>query len=96
MEGEAQKKAIAALKHQSAPVFNDAVKYEPWKDIECMYLFCDEDKALPLQVQEGMAALLGPNAASFHVKASHSPFLSRPQEVADGLEYAAKIGTERI
>lgn len=61
-----------------------------------MYFFCDDDKALPLQVQEGMAGLLGPNAASFHVKASHSPFLSKPAEVADGVEHAAKVGQERM
>lgn len=96
LEPEAQKKAIVALKHQSASVFTDAVTYEPWHDIDSMFFFCDADQALPLPVQQGMAALLGPNAASFHSKASHSPFLSQAQEVVDGLEYAAKVGQEKI
>ncbi|KAH8659749.1 Alpha/beta hydrolase fold-1 [Ilyonectria robusta] len=96
VEPEAQKKAIVALKHQSASVFTDAVTYEPWHDIDSMFFFCDADQALPLPVQQGMAALLGPNATSFHSKASHSPFLSQAQEVVDGLEYAAKVGQEKI
>ncbi|KAH7136936.1 Alpha/beta hydrolase fold-1 [Dactylonectria estremocensis] len=95
MEPEAQKKAIATIKHQSAKVFTDAVTYEPWHDIEAMFFYCDADQALPLPVQQGMAALLGPNAASFHSNAGHSPFLSQAQHVVDGLEYAAKVGQEK-
>ncbi|KAH6876380.1 Alpha/beta hydrolase fold-1 [Thelonectria olida] len=95
MDAGAQKKAIGALKHQSAPVFTDAVTYEPWQDIECMYFFCDEDKALPLPVQSQMAQLLGPKAVTFHTAASHSPFLSQVDDVVQGLEYAAKEGQER-
>ncbi|KAF7555887.1 hypothetical protein G7Z17_g1828 [Cylindrodendrum hubeiense] len=96
LEPEDQKNAVAALKHQSAPVFTDGVTYEPWHDIDSMFFFCDADQALPLQVQQGMAAMLGPDAASFHTKGSHSPFLSQVQEVVDGLEYAAKVGQEKI
>ncbi|OLN96282.1 Methylesterase 7 [Colletotrichum chlorophyti] len=96
VEPELQKKAIADLKHQSAPVFSDAVTYEPWHEIDCMYFFCDEDKAIPLAVQQGMAALLGTNAITYSSKASHSPFLSKPDDVAEGLELAAKFGQERV
>lgn len=95
MDSEAQKKAISALKHQSAAVFTDTVTYEPWQDIECMYFFCDEDKALPLPVQSQMAELLGPNAAKFHTVASHSPFLSQVGDVVKGLEHAAEEGQRR-
>ncbi|KAH7022209.1 Alpha/beta hydrolase fold-1 [Ilyonectria destructans] len=95
MDSEAQKKAISALKHQSAAVFTDTVTYEPWQDIECMYFFCNEDKALPLPVQSQMAELLGPNAAKFHTVASHSPFLSQVGDVVKGLEHAAEEGQRR-
>ncbi|KPM38722.1 hypothetical protein AK830_g7844 [Neonectria ditissima] len=95
MSPEAQKKEISALKHQSAAVFTDVVTYEPWVDIECMYFFCDENKALPLSVQRQMAELLGPNAPTFHSKSSHSPFLSRVDDVVKGIENAAEHGQER-
>ncbi|KAI6756004.1 hypothetical protein HG530_011740 [Fusarium avenaceum] len=95
MEPEDQKRAIAKLKHQSRQVYVDVATYEPWHDIECFYFFCDDDQAIPLPVQQGMAAQLGPDAASFHSKASHSPFLSRTHEAVEGLEYAAKVGLEK-
>lgn len=90
-----QRQAIAKLMHQSARVFTDLVTYEPWHEIECMYFFCDGDKALPLPVQQRMAKLLGPVAASFHTKGSHSSFLSEVQEVVEGLEHAARVGQEK-
>ncbi|KAF6827091.1 hypothetical protein CMUS01_09151 [Colletotrichum musicola] len=96
VEPEAQKAAVAQLQHQSAPVFSDVVTYEPWHEIDSMFLICTEDKAIPLGIQEAMAGSLGPNGFSYTVKASHSPFLSLPAETADGLEHAAKVGQERI
>jgi hypothetical protein len=84
VEPDLQTKAIAAIKHQSAPVFTDEVVYEPWHDVQCMFFYCDADKALPLVVQEQMASLLGPKALTYHSKGSHSPFLSEVQEVGVG------------
>ncbi|KAF4926901.1 Methylesterase 1 [Colletotrichum viniferum] len=96
VEPELQAKAISLLKHQSAPVFDDVVTYEPWHEIDSMFFFCTEDKAIPLAIQEGMAQQLGPNGFTYSVKASHSPFLSVPKEVVEGLEHAAKVGQERV
>lgn len=95
MDSTAKKRAIRALKHQSARVFTDKVTHEPWHDIECMYFFCDEDRALPLPVQNQMAELMGPKALKFHTLGSHSPFLSKVEDVVEGLEYAAKEGLRR-
>ncbi|KAF2845689.1 alpha/beta-hydrolase [Plenodomus tracheiphilus IPT5] len=92
---EAQKTAIAKLKHQSARVFTDEVTYEPWHDILSMYFFCEGDKALPLPVQQQMAQMLGADTPTFKSVGSHSPFLSQPQEVVEGLEYAAKVGQSK-
>ncbi|KAK7449897.1 hypothetical protein CaCOL14_010117 [Colletotrichum acutatum] len=96
VESETRAKAIEQLQHQSAQVFDDVVTYEPWHEIDSMFFFCDEDKAIPLAVQQGMATLLGPNAITYSSKASHSPFLSQPSDVAEGLELAAKVGQERV
>ncbi|KAL1796701.1 hypothetical protein ACET3X_005241 [Alternaria dauci] len=92
---EAQKTAIAKLKHHSARAFTDEVTYEPWHEIPSMYFFCEGDIALPLSVQQQMAQLLGADAPSFKTVGSHSPFLSQPQEVVDGLEFAAKVGESK-
>jgi pimeloyl-ACP methyl ester carboxylesterase len=43
-------------------------------------VICDQDRAVPPPVQQAMAARA---ATVRHVPASHSPFLSRPGEVAD-------------
>ena len=65
----------------------------------CMYLFCDHDVAIPLSVQEQFAQTLG-DPVTYHMSASHSPFLSQPEELAQRLELAleqglAKLGSER-
>ncbi|KAL5586424.1 hypothetical protein FOBRF1_016294 [Fusarium oxysporum] len=93
--GEALDSAMKTLKHQSGRVFTDTVTYEPWHDIETMYFFCDEDKALFPVVQEQMAGMLGPNAVQFHSKASHSVFLSKVDETVKGVELAAEEGRKR-
>ncbi|RMZ67766.1 signal peptide protein [Pyrenophora seminiperda CCB06] len=91
----AQKAAISKLKHQSARIFTDEVTYEPWNEVPSMYFFCENDKALPLQVQQGMAQMLGADTPTYKTVGSHSPFLSQPQEVVEGLEYAAKVGQSK-
>ncbi|KAJ0160934.1 hypothetical protein CTA2_7055 [Colletotrichum tanaceti] len=96
VEPQAQKKAVEDLLHQGAGGFDDVVTHEPWHDMDCMYFFCEDDRAIPLAVQQNMAGLLGPNAVTYSSKASHSPFLSRPEDVAEGLEIAVKAGQERV
>lgn len=58
-------------------------------------MYCDRDQAIPLEVQHSFANTLG-EPITFHVDASHSPFLSRPEEVVCGLEIGLKEGLARI
>ncbi|EUC34081.1 hypothetical protein COCCADRAFT_25762 [Bipolaris zeicola 26-R-13] len=95
LDDEAQKAAVAKLKHQSARIFTDEVTYEPWHEILSMYFFCKADKALLLPIQQQMAQMLGKDAPTFKSVEAHSPFLSQPQEVVEGLEYAAKVGQSK-
>ncbi|KAH6659019.1 Alpha/beta hydrolase fold-1 [Truncatella angustata] len=95
VEPELRKKLVSELKHQSAPVFSGTVTYEPWLDIECMYYFSEDDKALPIMYQEKLAQNLPSETLRYRSKTSHSPFLSKPREVAKALVEAAKIGQER-
>ncbi|OOQ81529.1 hypothetical protein PEBR_42688 [Penicillium brasilianum] len=94
MTPEAQATAISKLKPHAKPSFLEPATFEPWHEMPSMYLFCDKDAALPLFVQEGFAQTLG-NPVTFHVDASHSGFLSKPEETADGLELALKAGLEQ-
>lgn len=95
VDPELHKKLMSELKHQSAPVFSSPVTYEPWNDIECAYYFCEDDQALPIMYQENLAQNLPASALKFRSKASHSPFLSMPQEVVKALVEAARVGQER-
>lgn len=91
-----QKSAIADLKHQSAAVFSDEVTYQPWEDMECMYMFCEDDRALPLAVQKQLAGMLGESAITYSCKGSHSPFLSEPDNVVEGLLYGVTEVQKKI
>lgn len=89
-----QEKWSSRIVHTSRAVFEDRVSQEPWHDLPCMYLFCENDKAIPLAVQESMASLLG-EYSHFRCSSSHSPFLRMPDKVAEACELAAKIGQEK-
>ncbi|KAJ5925485.1 alpha/beta-hydrolase [Penicillium verhagenii] len=77
-----------------APKGTSAV-YEPWHIMPSFFLFCDLDKAVPLQLQEVIAQTLG-NPGTYHANGSHSAFLRVPDQVADGLELALEEGLEKI
>ncbi|KAI0158458.1 Alpha/beta hydrolase fold-1 [Pestalotiopsis sp. NC0098] len=96
VEPELQKKAVADLHHQSSPVFHGKVTYEPWHEIDCAYFVCEEDKALPVSIQDAMIGALGDKTLTFRFKTSHSPFLSKPKDVTDALIAVAKAGQERV
>jgi pimeloyl-ACP methyl ester carboxylesterase len=54
-----------------------------------IYVECTEDRAIPLSSQRLMQALV-PGATVVTLKADHSPFLSRPGELAEALRAVAK------
>ncbi|KAL0939110.1 uncharacterized protein CTRU02_205720 [Colletotrichum truncatum] len=85
-------KCVSILKHQTTKAFEERVTYEPWHDIPCAYLACENDKAVPFFAQEMMSGLLGPHTLKVTFTSSHSPFLSRAAETADVVERVAKAG----
>ncbi|KAL2059928.1 hypothetical protein VTL71DRAFT_10083 [Oculimacula yallundae] len=95
MSASEQQKWIAQLKHSSAAPFAGKSTYEPWKHMPCTYIFCEDDKALPLIVQQGIAGSMGADISTFSIKASHSPFLSTPDKLVEGIEVAVKAGLEK-
>ncbi|KAK9800007.1 putative Alpha/beta hydrolase fold-1 [Seiridium cardinale] len=96
VEPELRKKAIADVRHQSSPVFSGAATYEPWKEIDCTYLFCEDDVAMPIAFQEQAASKFPPSTLKIRLKASHSPYLSKPKETVDALIEAVKVGQEKV
>ncbi|KAH7124689.1 Alpha/beta hydrolase fold-1 [Dactylonectria macrodidyma] len=91
-----QKEAVAAVKHECVRAWTDEVDYQPWHDIHCLYFVCEEDRAVPVAVQEQMAQILGPDSIIFWSRSSHSPFLSAVQDVVDGVEKAAESDQMRV
>lgn len=90
-----QQKWIAQLAHTSSAVFSGKSTYEPWHHMPCMYIYCEKDKAIPLPVQQGIARSMGSDITTFNIAASHSPFLSMPENLVEGIELAAKVGLEK-
>ena len=87
MSPEEQKKWISRLLPHSLKSFLEPATYECWHDMPSAYIFCDQDQAIPLAVQESFAqTLIDPTL--YHIDASHSPFLSKPEEVVSGLKVA--------
>lgn len=71
--------AIARLKPQSVVVVTETVAAAAWHTIPSTYVVCTQDRAIPPVIQEQMAQ----RATSVrHLNTSHSPFLSRPDDVA--------------
>ena len=66
------------------------ISYTAYKHYPVTYLFCENDKALPLPAQQMMVKQSGAHFKTLTCDAGHSPHLSRPSLVADLIERMAK------
>ncbi|RMD44007.1 hypothetical protein DV735_g1109, partial [Chaetothyriales sp. CBS 134920] len=83
---------IKTLKPHSFRTFFSKVTYAGWKYVPNTYLLCAKDAAIPLALQQAMvdrARSLGANFTTHDMDASHSPFLSKPEELALSIRRAA-------
>jgi pimeloyl-ACP methyl ester carboxylesterase len=80
--------AIMRLGHQSLVAFGQQVTRAAWRTIPSTYIVCEHDMAVPVAAQETMARRAG---RVLRISASHSPFLSRPAQLAGILR--AEIAT---
>ncbi|CAA9490749.1 MAG: hypothetical protein AVDCRST_MAG13-1724, partial [uncultured Solirubrobacteraceae bacterium] len=80
----------AAAKQRLVPharsVFTDALHGTAWRDVPTSFVVCEQDNAIPAFAQDAMAARAG---TVHRLDSGHSPFLSRPDEVAELLRAAA-------
>jgi len=63
-----------------------------WRTIPSSYLICEDDRAIPVFVQEAMVKACqdaGADMVTERVFSGHSPFLSKPDETVDFLRRAA-------
>lgn len=81
----------ATLKTHSYRTFLSEVTVAPWKYVPSTYLYCLRDEAIPFAFQKVMVEQFaeGYDIKTETLDASHSPFWSRPKEVAAAIRRAA-------
>ena len=72
--------AIDRLRPQSLTALTGVVDAAAWREKPATYIVCTDDRALPVALQRSNAQRI---CASIDWPTSHSPFLSRPDLVAD-------------
>ena len=84
---ETRANAIARLRPQVTPPFEETVTAAAWRTIASTYVVCTEDESLPVEVQRNVFA---PRAGEVvELVSSHAPFFSQPERVAELL--AARV-----
>jgi hypothetical protein len=81
------------LKHPKAAQFT-AVSHEAFREVPITYLLCENDHALPVEVQKVMIGRIeeaGVKVGTIEsCEGSHSPFLSMPAKVTEVIVRAAE------
>lgn len=85
------RKAVAQLVPHSYLSYYSCCTYAAWRRVPSTFLYCLKDAALPMAVQRMMVEQIakGYEIRTETVDASHSPFLSRPVEMALAIRRAA-------
>ena len=92
VEREEADKYISRLRPHSMYTFAAKTRSAAWRKIPVAYLVCENDKAIPVAVQDALvegARKEGAEVVVERVAASHSPYISQPKAVADFLLRAA-------
>ena len=80
---------ISILKPNPAITQLTPISYTAYMRHPVTYLFCENDQAVPLQVQKTMVASNGPHFQTETCASGHSPFLSMPETVLKIVEKIA-------
>lgn len=75
-------KFLDSFTHICRGAFEGAATYEPRHEIPSAYILCEDDRAIPLPLQEQMAQRLK-TKFEYRIKSSHMPFIGMPDTVAD-------------
>jgi pimeloyl-ACP methyl ester carboxylesterase len=71
--------SIGRLGHQSLVALGQSLTRAAWRTIPSTYVVCEQDQAIPVFAQEAMAQRA---KRVLRMPTSHSPFLSRPAQLA--------------
>jgi Alpha/beta hydrolase family len=81
--------AVARLRPQSYGVFGETTPLERWPDVPCRSIVCRDDRALnPEWVRTVARERLG--TVALEIDGGHSPFMTRPAELAVLLDSCAR------
>ena len=72
--------AISKLRHHGLAAFVQPLTRAAWQSVPSTYIVCEQDQAIPVPAQESMSHR---SERVLRLDSSHSPFLSRPRELAD-------------
>ncbi|KAM0542352.1 hypothetical protein ACHAPJ_012817 [Fusarium lateritium] len=78
---EEASKWLPGLQHQSAAGWSTKLQYCGWREVPSVYVLCEEDKMLPVALQEQFAGLAG--SEIIRLSSGHMLQLSHTDEVAD-------------
>lgn len=74
------------LKPHPASAQTTALTNEAYLYVSTVYLFCENDQALPIFIQEGFVKDAGVGIGVERCESGHSPFLSMPERVVEVVE----------
>ncbi|KAH7123758.1 Alpha/beta hydrolase fold-1 [Dendryphion nanum] len=84
------------LQTQDMATFHAKTTAASWQNIPTSYLLCENDMAIPAELQERMALSVKEAGAEIEVtrlESGHSPFLSKPDET---VEWLRKVAGEKL
>lgn len=85
--------AIANLSTQPLGNMSSTISGDPLATVSATYIRCTEDCAIPIEVQDALIASASASARSMDtitMRASHSPFLSMPDQLAGHVALLAR------
>ena len=91
---ETRASAVARLRPQVTAPFTETVDTAAWRTIPATYVVCTEDQSLPVDIQRNVFAPRAREAVE--LAASHSPFFSQPDRVAELLAERARRSSQSL
>lgn len=76
------------LQHHTVIAQKTPLTKTAYTEIPVSYLYCENDQALPLSLQEAMVKQSGVKVQELRCTAGHSPFLSQPDTFVEMVEEA--------
>jgi pimeloyl-ACP methyl ester carboxylesterase len=85
VSSETTAESVRRLKHFSSRATQQPQDGAAWRELPSTYVVCEKDNAIPSPAQEAMSQRA---SRVRRMDASHSPFLSKPREIAEILRDA--------